>query len=76
MKTRQLSGVPVPEETPVLSVEEAGSILGLCRSSAYQAVERGEIPVVRFGRRVVVPTAGLRRLLGLEPADRVNESPA
>lgn len=58
--------IPDPADRPVLSVEEAGAILGLGRSAAYAAVERGEIPTIRFGRRLVVPTAALRRLLQLD----------
>jgi excisionase family DNA binding protein len=50
----------------VLSVEEAGRLLDMRRSAAYAAAERGEIPVIRFGRRLVVPTARLLNLLGLE----------
>jgi hypothetical protein len=50
----------------VLSIEEAGRLLDMRRSAAYAAAERGEIPVLRFGRRLVVPTARLLNLLGLE----------
>lgn len=46
-----------------LSVEEAGAILGLSKDSAYKAVARGEIPALRLGRRLRVPTEQLRRLL-------------
>lgn len=61
--------VPTPEERPTLTVEEAGAYFGLGRSASYDAVRRGELPSIRFGRRIVVPTATLRRLLGLdEPA--------
>lgn len=63
--------VPDPREQPVLSVEEAGRLLGLGRSAAYEAVRRGEIPSLRLGRRRVVPTASLRRLLALD----VDEAP-
>lgn len=63
--------VPNPREQPVLSVEEAGRLLGLGRSAAYQAVAKGEIPSLRLGRRRVVPTAALRRLLALD----VDEAP-
>ena len=59
--------IPTPEERPTLSVEEAGDALGLGRSSAYLAAHRGEIPTLRFGRAIRVPTASLRRLLGLDP---------
>lgn len=50
----------------VLSVEQAGQVVGLKRSAAYDAAERGEIPVLRFGRRLIVPTARLLTLLGLD----------
>jgi excisionase family DNA binding protein len=62
-----LHGVPSPEEQPTMRLwPEAGTILGLSRSSTYEAVQRGEIPVLRFGRRIVVPTAALRKMLGLD----------
>lgn len=58
--------VPDPEEQPTMSVEAAGVAIGLGRSAAYEAVRRGEIPSIKIGRRVVVPTASLRRLLQLD----------
>jgi len=48
-------------ERPTLTVEQAGQVLG--RAGAYQAVRRGEIPSVRIGHRIVVPTGALLRLL-------------
>jgi excisionase family DNA binding protein len=59
--------IPNPQEKPTLTVEQAGEFLGLGRSSAYLAVERGELPVLRFGRALRVPTARLRVLLGIDP---------
>lgn len=47
----------------VLSVEDAGKRLGLSRPSAYQAVKRGELPVIRIGRRILVPVAALEKML-------------
>jgi excisionase family DNA binding protein len=58
--------VPDPRLRPVLSVEEAGRILGLGRSAAYDAAKRGDIPTIRFGRRLMVPTAGLRKRLEID----------
>lgn len=57
--------VPDPEERPVVPVEFAGRCLGLGRSSSYKAAKSGELPVIRMGGRMVVPTAELRRMLGL-----------
>lgn len=47
----------------VYSVEIAGKLLGLSRPSAYLAAKRGEIPTIKFGRRLVVPKAALDRML-------------
>jgi hypothetical protein len=68
---RQLPVVLTIEEArclpTILSVEQAGQLFDLGRSAAYDAVKRGELPVLRFGRRLVVPTARLLAMLGLEP---------
>jgi hypothetical protein len=59
--------VPDPEVQPTMPVwPDTGEILGLSRQSAYGAARRGEIPTLRIGRRLVVPTAKLRQLLGLD----------
>jgi hypothetical protein len=44
----------------------AGRALGLGRQAAYAAAKRGEIPTIRIGGAIRVPTAPLRRMLGLE----------
>jgi excisionase family DNA binding protein len=49
-----------------ITVEEAAAALGIGRTAAYEAVRRGELETLRLGRRVLVPTAPLLRLLGLE----------
>lgn len=37
------------------SVEEAATMLGISRSLAYQCVKTGEIPSLKFRRRIVIP---------------------
>ena len=54
---------PLASDRLVLSVAEAGELLGLSRAFAYELVARGELPVIRFGRRIVVPKATLLELL-------------
>ena len=46
-----------------LTVEEAAALLDIGRNSAYQAVASGQLPVIRIGRRLLVPRAALERLL-------------
>jgi excisionase family DNA binding protein len=51
------------ENRLVFTVDEAAQLLGISRSFAYEAVQRGDIPSMRIGRRILVPKAALRRLL-------------
>jgi excisionase family DNA binding protein len=46
-----------------LTVSEAAIVLGVSRSTAYELARTGELPSLRLGRRVVVPTTALRSLL-------------
>ena len=64
MSEARMSKVEIPD-APTVSVEEAGRVLGLGRSKSYEAARSGEIPVLRFGRTLRVPTAALRQMLGL-----------
>lgn len=50
---------------PTVTVEKAGELLGIGRRTAYKAANTGELPTVRIGRRLLVPTAKLLRLLGV-----------
>lgn len=54
--------VGLPATTDVAT---AGRVLGVSRGSAYKAVHRGDLPVVRLGHRFLVSTAWLRDRLGL-----------
>jgi excisionase family DNA binding protein len=56
--------LPDPEITPTITVPQAARLLGVSRAAAYTAIQRGEVPALRIGHRLVVPTADLRRLLG------------
>ena len=46
-----------------VTVVEAAKRLGIGRNQAYEAAHRGEIPTIRIGKRILVPTAALDRLL-------------
>lgn len=47
----------------VFTIEEAARILRIGRTAAYEAARRGEIPVIRVGRRLRVPRCRLEALL-------------
>ena len=51
------------------SVDEAAAILGIGRSTAYAAVRDGSLPVLRISKRLLVPTAKLLAMIGLDQAE-------
>ncbi len=46
-----------------LTIEEARQVLGISRGSAYEAARTGALPVIRIGKRMLVPKSALDRLL-------------
>ncbi len=50
------------------TVEQAAAVIGISRAAAYEAVQRGEIPHLRIGRRIVVPKRPLDRMVGIDDA--------
>jgi excisionase family DNA binding protein len=46
-----------------LTVEETADRLGISRALAYKAARRGELPIIRIGRRYLVLKAELERML-------------
>ena len=45
------------------TVEECARLLGIGRQLAYDRVKTGEIPVIKVGRRLLVPRKALERFL-------------
>jgi excisionase family DNA binding protein len=50
-----------------MTVDEAAKALGIGRTQAYRAVQSGEIPSIRIGRRYLIPRAALEKMLRREP---------
>ena len=53
----------------VYTVAEAGELLGISRAFAYELVARGELPVIRLGRRRLVPKIALLALVEANTSD-------
>ena len=49
-----------------VNVDVAGKAIGVSRNTAYAATKSGDLPSVRIGGRIRVPTAALRKMLGIE----------
>jgi excisionase family DNA binding protein len=65
MKQKETSARLAEETT---TIEDAAKRLRIGRNQAYEAAARGEIPAIRIGRRWLVPTVALDRLLSGEVA--------
>jgi excisionase family DNA binding protein len=53
----------VEQERATLTVEEAGGLLGISRSLAYEMARTGALPILRFGKRIVIPRKAVEAML-------------
>lgn len=58
--------MPADELPTTISIDDASEILGVSPRTAYRAAAREQIPTLRIGRRLFVPTRPLLDLLGLD----------
>jgi excisionase family DNA binding protein len=47
----------------VLTVKQTAAALQLAASSVYRAVNRGELPHIRIGGKILIPKAALEKML-------------
>jgi len=66
-KHKTSNGFPV-----TLSVAETARILDVTPATMYSWIRHNEIPSLRLGGRVRIPTARLADLVGVDPADLAN----
>ena len=57
-------------ERSTVNIDEAAQTLGVSRLTLYSAIRNGEspVPVIKIGKRLVVPKAALAKLLSGEDA--------
>jgi excisionase family DNA binding protein len=55
-----------PLRHPTVSIDEYARIFEIGRTTVYEQVAAGRIPCLSFGRRKRIPTAIVRRQLGLD----------
>jgi hypothetical protein len=56
-------------ENLAVSVSVASKALGTGEYATYSGIKSGDIPSIKVGRRIMVPTAPLLKLLGLEGSE-------
>ncbi len=52
-----------PMQRLTYSVDEAAEVLGISRTSAYEAIRKGEIPHIKIGKRILIPITMINDLL-------------
>jgi excisionase family DNA binding protein len=57
------AGLPDPVRQPVLRAQEVAKFLRCGERAVYESIARGEIPSVRLGRVLRVPTSAFLRWL-------------
>ncbi|WP_182909812.1 helix-turn-helix domain-containing protein [Microbispora sp. H13382] len=50
---------PAPTDRHTLTVPETARLLGISDDATYDAVQRGDIPSIRIGQKISIPSAKL-----------------
>jgi len=61
--SRGLNGYSALEGRYCMTVPEAARKLGVSRNFGYELVKRGQLPVIRFGKRLLIPKVALEKML-------------
>lgn len=73
-----MSTLTTPPTTTTLpatmTVRQTSTLLGISLRATYRAIEAGQIPVIRIGRRIHVITHKLYAMLGI-PLDQATDDP-
>jgi excisionase family DNA binding protein len=56
------------EKKLTMTIDEAGALLGIGRSLAYQMAHNGQLPVIRLGKRYLVSRKAFEAMLDVKPA--------
>jgi len=51
------------EKRLCITVPEVAEMLGISRNFAYELVKQGQLPVIRFGKRLLIPRIALEKML-------------
>ena len=74
LRPRQFTDVG-SDRPATVSVTEAAHILGISRTTAYEAVRDGSMRSIRIRRRIVVPRSWLDEVLEIRDPRNVDPSP-
>lgn len=55
------------------TVPEAAELLGFSRNFGYELARTGQIPILRFGKRMLVPKVAFDKMLGVSPENEAEK---
>lgn len=55
---------PLPD-SPSMTVAEVATALKIGKDTAYAAIHRGDIPSIRIGKTIRIPTIKIAEMLGI-----------
>jgi len=64
---------PNNENRLCYTVPEAAELLGFSRNFGYELARTGQIPILRFGKRMLVPKAAFDKMLGVSPENEAEK---
>jgi excisionase family DNA binding protein len=64
---------PNKENKLCYTVPEAAQLLGFSRNFGYELARTGQIPIVRFGKRMLVPKAAFDKMLDVSEGNEAGK---
>jgi excisionase family DNA binding protein len=58
--------LPTANESPTVTIAAAAKALSVCKATAYSLARSGELPTIKVGGSLRVPTRELREMLRLD----------
>jgi len=55
------------------TVPEAAKLLGFSRNFGYELARTKQIPIIHFGKRILVPKAAFHKMLGVSPENEAGK---
>jgi excisionase family DNA binding protein len=66
MPSKTIKPLPRPEDQPTIRPAEFAQAAPCGINSVYALIHDGQLPVIRIGRKMLIPTSAARRFLALD----------
>jgi excisionase family DNA binding protein len=63
---REVIGMKIQVDSQTYKVAEAAKLLGIGLAGAYKAIENGDLPAIKLGKRFVIAKSTIDKMLRIE----------